>query len=89
MKEYAPIIEMCLLAVYEKQESAILTICNCAIPSYVMLVEYSKLKERLEDCSEEEKMELWTFANTNFPDKTKQQKIDVCKIVLTIGRLLN
>lgn len=87
--DYSPIIEMCLLAVHEKQESAVITICNCSIPSQVMLAEYGRLKFSLENLDENEKKELWDFANTNFPDKTKQQKIDVCKIVLTIGRLLN
>ena len=88
MKEYAPIIEMCLLQVYEKKEDAIKTICNCKIPSHVMLVEYSKLKVKLEDLPTEQKKELWDYAYRLYPNKTSQERLNVCKIIHTIGTLL-
>lgn len=88
MREYAPIIEMCLLQVHEKKEDAIKTICNCAVPSHVMLVEYSKLKIKLEDLPVEEKKQLWDYAYELYPTKTSQERLNVCKIIHVIGQLL-
>lgn len=88
MKEYAPIVGMCLLEVHEKQEEAIKTICNCQVPSHVMLVEYSKLKVKLEHLPIQEKKELWDYAYQMLPTKTSQDRLKVCKIIHTIGQLL-
>lgn len=88
MTYYAPIIEMCLLEVHQKGEAAIKTICNCKIPSDVMLFEYRRLNLKLEDLSAEEKKEMWEFACAAFPDKSKEEKINVCKIIHTIGAIL-
>lgn len=88
MKEYAEIIGMCLMAVHEKGEPGLITVCNCHVPSQVMLLEYRKLKTKLEDLPQQERQQLWQFAYDNFPLKTKEQRIDVCKIVHTIGNLL-
>lgn len=79
---------MVLLEVYEKGEQAIITVCNCNVPSEVMLIEYKKLDKKIEDLPDEEKKELWDFANKNFPSKSKSEKINVCRIVHTIGTLL-
>jgi len=88
MKEYAPIVGMCLLEVHEKKEAAIKTICNCKVPSDVMLVEYRKLKIKLEDLPTEQKKELWDYAYELFPNRTSQERLNVCKIIHVIGQLL-
>lgn len=88
MKEYAPIIEMCLLAVLEKGEVAIKTICNCNIPSHVMLVEYKKLSMKIEDISLYEKEKMWGEVYEMFHQKSKEERIKVCKIIHCISELL-
>ena len=88
MKEFAPIVEMCLLLVYDQKPDAIKTICSCSIPSHVMLVEYGKLKYKLEDMPVDEKKELWDYAYQLFPTKTSQERLNVCKIIHTIGTLI-
>lgn len=88
MKDYAPIVEMCLLAVYEKGVDAIKTICNCNIPSYVMLTEYLKLKIKIEDLDTEEKEKMWKEVYEMFPSKTKEERLKACKIIHTIATLL-
>ncbi len=88
MKEFAPIIEMCLLEVHEKGEAAIKTICNCKVPSDVMLIEYRKLKTKIEDLPKEEKEEMWKVVYEWSPNKSKEERLNVCRIIHTIGTLL-
>lgn len=88
MKEFASIIEMCLLAVYEKGEDAIKTICNCKVPSDVMMGEYRKLKIKIDDLPKEEKEEMWQVAYQWFPNKSKEERLNVCKIIHTTATLL-
>lgn len=88
MKEYAPIVEMCLLEIFEKGEAAIKTICNCDVPSHVMLVEYEKLSTRIEDIPPDEKEKMWKEVYEMFPKKTKEERIKVCKIIHCIPELL-
>lgn len=88
MKDYAPIVGMCLLSVHEKGVDAIKTICNCTIPSYVMMMEYLKLEIKIEDLDTEEKERMWQEVYEMFPHKTKQERLNVCKIIHTIATLL-
>lgn len=88
MKEYKELVGVYLLEVYNRQEDGLKTIINCSVPSHIMLVEYSKLERKLEDLSVDEKNQLWQFANENYPSKTKEEKIKVCKIVHAVGSLL-
>ena len=88
MKEFASIIGMCLLEVHEKGEAAIKTICNCKVPSDVMLMEYRKLKTKIEDLPTEEKEEMWKVVYEWFPNKSKEERLNVCRIIHTIGILL-
>lgn len=88
MNEYKPIVGMCLLEVFEKGEASIKTICNCVVPTNVMLVEYSKLKIKLEDIPPEEKQKMWEEVYEMFPNKTKEERVVICKIIHTIGSLL-
>lgn len=85
---YNNIIHDVLLQVYEKGEAGVITCCNCSIPSKILLWQYKRLNLSIEDLPIEQKQELWEFANKNFADKIKEQKMDVCKITHTIGILL-
>ena len=71
----------------EHGEPALKTICNCVVPSMIFLNEYKKL-EPIEKMAEKEKKEMKQYVIENFPDKTIEQKLEICKIVYTIGTLL-
>lgn len=88
MKEYKELVGMILMEVFQRGEDAIVTVCNCAVPSHVMLVEYLKLPRKLEDLPSEQKNELWEHAYKLFPTKNSEQRLKVCKIIHTIGELL-
>lgn len=85
---YAGIIGLCLLEVHEKGEQAIKTICSCSVPSHVMMVEYGKLKVKLEDLPKEERQEMWEVAHDMFPNSSKDFRIRVCRLIHVIGTLL-
>ena len=89
MKEYVSIVEMCLRWVSEKGEDAFLTICNCSIPSYVILLEHNKLENKLESLPQQEKQAMWEYVHERFPTKTKEERINCCKIIHCIGELFN
>lgn len=87
MKELKELIGFYLTQIIEKGESALLMILNLDVPTEVLLMEYKRLKLRIEDLSQEEKMENWIFVNQHFPNKTKEQKINACKIIHLIASL--
>ena len=68
-------------------EPAIVTICNCKVPSDIMLIAYKKLVP-IECMPEKEKKELKQYVIDLFPEKTTQDKLNCCKIIYTIGTLL-
>lgn len=88
MKEWKDIIGMCLMEVYERGEQGIVTILNCKVPSEVLLAEYGKLKNRVEDIPQQEKEQMWQFVHSKFPGADKTFRINACKIIHTIGALI-
>lgn len=70
-----------------KGESMLVAICNCAVPSKVVLEEYKKLPP-IETMPEKEKVEMKKYVISLFPDKTPEQKVEACKIIYTIGTLI-
>lgn len=68
-------------------ESVLKSICNCSIPSMVVLDAYKKLTP-IEQMPEKEKKEMKQYVISLFPNKTIQEKLDACKIIYTIGTLL-
>ena len=68
-------------------EPALLTICNCKIPSDIILIDYKKLMP-IEDLPDKEKKDLKQYVIDLFPDKTIEEKLNCCKIIYTIGTLL-
>lgn len=71
----------------EKGEPALRTICNCIVPSKILLEEYRKLTP-IEQMPDKEKKELKQFVIQMFPEKTTEEKLNCAKIVYTIGTLL-
>lgn len=88
MREFAPIVEMCLLQVLERKEDGLVTVCNCDVPVHVMLVEYKRLGLKIELAEDGEKKQMWEYVNEKFPKKSKEEKINLCKVIFTIGYLL-
>ncbi len=89
MIQYPSIIEMCIQEVIEKEDNAFKTICNCRVPTHCLLVEYKRLGYRLEELDGEEKNQIWNFVYGLFPTKSKEERIDCCKIIHLISKLLN
>jgi hypothetical protein len=85
---YNSIIHDVLLKVYENGEKGVIACCNCDVPSKIILWQYKRLNLSIEDLPKEQKQELWEFASINFINKTKEQKLNICKILHTIGTLL-
>ena len=69
-------------------EETMLAICNCSLPSTVVLSEYEKLEKKFDNLPKDEIEAMWEYVGSRFPDKTREQKINVCKIIHTIGELL-
>lgn len=89
MKDYAPLVEMCLLLVFEKRDEGVKIIYNCAIPRHIMLVEYSKLEQKLEDLPHEEKVQMWEEVHQLFPHLPSKEREIICKITHTASKLLS
>jgi hypothetical protein len=81
------ILEMYLGYFTAHGESAIKVICNCKVPSDVILMAYKKLSP-IELMPENDKKELKKYVIELFPEKTTKDKLNCCKIIYTIGTLL-
>lgn len=68
-------------------EDFIKAVVNCTVPSSVILEKYKSLPQ-IESLSEKERKELWEYANELYPDKTKEEKINIAKIVYCIGSFI-
>lgn len=87
MSLYNQLIEMCLFEALNRGDDGLGTICNCDIPSHVMMVCYSKIPP-IESLATENRQQMWDFVNERFPAKTKEEKIKCCKIIYTVSVLL-
>lgn len=73
---------------FQKEGEIVLTsICNCSVPSSVVLKAYEKLIP-IEGLAEKEKKELWLYAKEKYPDGDNETRIRFSKIVHTIGTLI-
>jgi len=68
-------------------EPALVTICNCKVPSDVVLAEYKKL-DPIEKLPAKEKNELWEYAKEKYPNGDKETRLRLIKITYTIGNLI-
>lgn len=71
----------------QKGEPILKVICNCVVPSKVILAKYKTI-EPIETMGEKEKTEMKKYVNELFPGETPQFRLNACKIIYTIGTLL-
>lgn len=88
MKEFRELIGYYLMLVHEKGLEIVPVICNISVARYVLLTEYKRLRLDISELEEKDKVEMWEFVNKHFPNESKQFKIDTCKIISTIGSLV-
>lgn len=84
---YKGLVQIYINFFHEKGNDALKAICNCDVPSFVMLQEYSKL-EPLESRPIKEKQEMWEYVKELFPDKDKETLIKNSRIIYTVGTLI-
>lgn len=84
---YKSLLDMYLGLFQAKGEEVLIAICNCKIPSEVVLSAYKKLKP-IEEMNDRDKKEMKAFVNLTFPNKTMYERLDACKIIYTIGSLI-
>lgn len=87
MKEFYPLITEYLRQFNENGEPFLKTICNCKVPSEIILSEYKKLPP-IEQMGDKEKKEMKAYVIGMFPEKTITEKLICCKVIYTIGSLL-
>lgn len=84
---YQALVSYYLKGFQERGENALQSICNCVVPSHVILVEYRKLPP-IEKLPEKEKKDLWEYSKEMYPKGDKETRLRFIKIVYTIGTLL-
>ena len=47
------------------------------------------LENKLESLPKQEKQAMWEYVHERFPTKTKEERINCCKIIHCIGELFN
>lgn len=68
-------------------EPTLVTICNCKVPSDIVLSEYKKLIP-IENLPTKEKNELWEYAKEKYPNGDKETRLRFIRITYTIGTLV-
>lgn len=81
------LLEVYLSEFHKHGEPYLKTIANCTVPSMIVRMTYNKLPP-IESLDDDQKRELWNYANECYPDETKTFKKHFCQIVYTIGTLL-
>lgn len=81
MRKINPLVDQCLLEVQTKMEQGIVNISNSKVLMSTMLGEYNKLEKKLEDLPELEKQTMWEEVKTMFPDKSHNDRVDICKLI--------
>lgn len=76
------------LDIFHKQgEQALVSICNCTVPSNVFLEQYKKFPP-VESISDHDKKELKQYVIALFPGKPVDFLVKAAKIIYTIGSLI-
>ena len=71
----------------EKGEWYLSFLCESTVAKEVFLNKYTKLPA-IEQMPEPQKKEMKQFVIEKFPGRSKEQMIEACKIIYTIGSLL-
>jgi len=82
-----PLLDMYLGIFQEKGEASLISMCNCTVPSKIILEAYKKLLP-IENLPKEQKEELWQYAKETYPNGDKETRLRFTKITYTIGNLL-
>lgn len=73
---------------HKNGESTLKAICNCVVPSKIILEKYKTLEVKLEDLPQKDKDELKAYVREMFPDKSPEEKMKAAKIIYTIGNII-
>ncbi len=84
---FKELIQYYLYCFQQNGEAALVTICNCKVPSDIVLSEYKKMPP-IESLPLEQKNELWDYAKEKYPDGDKETRLRFTKITYIIGNLL-
>ncbi len=88
MKMFDSLLKLYVDEFHKDGEAALKAICNCDVPSKVILEKYDSLKIKLEDLPDHDKNELKAYIREMFPYKFHVEKMKAAKIVYTIGTVL-
>jgi len=76
------------ISMFQKDgQQALITLCNCKVPSDILLIEYKKLPP-IEDLSVDEKNQYWEYAKEIYPTGDTETRLRLIKITYVIGTLL-
>lgn len=84
---FRELLQMYLDYFQNNGEPSLKIICNCDVPSKIILNAYKKLPP-IEDMNEREKKEMKRYVIDMFPEKSPEEKVKCCKIIYTIGTML-
>ena len=76
-----------LLPELKKSESMMLTICNLTVLKKCFNNLYY-LYPKIETLPEEEKKQLWEYVKEKYPNKTRPELIEACKIIYTYSKMI-
>ena len=68
-------------------EPGLKVICNCKVPSDIVLSAYSTIPP-IESLPIKEKNELWEYAKETYPDGDTETRLRFTRITYTIGTLV-
>ncbi len=84
---FKPVLDFYLGLFQANGEAVLKSLCNCVVPPKIIIEAYAKLPP-IETLPEKEKLELWEYAKTMYPDGDKGTRVRFTKITYTIGNLL-
>lgn len=84
------LVQLYLNEFMSKGEPVLKSIINCSVPSKILLEKYDKFKteDKIESLPEDKKKELWEYGKDLLPNGNTNERLNVCKIIHTIGTLL-
>lgn len=85
--DFNPIMAHYLNSFEMKGEVILKSICNCVVPSQIVMSYYPNVMP-IEQLPDEKKRDLKKTVIAMFPEKTPQELIQCCKIIHTMGILL-
>lgn len=69
-------------------EDGLIALCNCDVPSKIILFDYERLEKKLDQLPRDEIEAMWEYVGANFPNKSREEKINASKIIHWVGERL-